>query len=110
MAALQQQALNMNLLVIPLKCKKSKRDDDGEDLKDCVKTVKIRLNPEDEDSDQLEVKIKVFEDGDSKDWVKWRIAMDKAICDIPLDDGNKKIKLAKSLLRSCTGAIHHAIN
>ena len=98
-AALQQQALNVNPPAIPFKRKKSKRDDDDDDSKDRVKTVKIRLDPEDEDSDQLEVKIKVFEDGDSEDWVKWRIAMDEAIRDIPLDDGDKKIKLAKSLLK-----------
>ena len=68
-AAFQQQALQVNPPAIPFKKKtKSKEESAKDDLDETKrKTIKIRIDPEDEESDQLDIKVAVFEEDDAVD-------------------------------------------
>jgi hypothetical protein len=69
-------------------------DDDVE-----TKKLKIKTDPGDEDSDEIEIRATVFDEGDAEGWIKWRIQMDELIRDMQLETGRQKIVLAKALLK-----------
>jgi hypothetical protein len=94
-AVLQARALHVNPPAIPFRREKKTDEEDWDSKK-----IKIRLDPEDEDSsNRIETPCFIFETGEAEDWVKWRIQMVELIRDMPLTTGEQKIKVAKALLK-----------
>jgi hypothetical protein len=111
---LMQHDIQTNLPCILFKKKKKKIDkDDDDDEKMKTKAIKIRIDPNDAESDQMEVKMEIFEDGDAKDWICWRIQLNEILRDVPVTDRVQKTKMAKSLqkgkMRDSFG-LHHLTN
>ena len=68
--------------------KKSGKEED----KAPTKKMKIKLDPMGETADdEMEGRAFLFESGDAKAWIKWRIQLDKLTCNMPLITGAKKI-------------------
>ena len=80
-AAMQVQAMQVNPPAIPFRREK-KKDEDVE-----TKKLKIRTDPEAEDSDELEIRATVFDEGNAEDWIRWRIQMDELVRDMQLTTG-----------------------
>ena len=76
--------------------KETSKDDDDESSR---KKLSIRLDPTDEDSDELQIYATIFGSGTAEEWVKWRVQFDELVRDMPLTTGEKKIKVAKALLK-----------
>ena len=95
-AAMQVQAMQVNPPAIPFRREKKKSDevDDRE-----TKKLRIKTDPTDEDSDEIEVRATVFDEGDAEGWIQWRIQFDDLIRDMNLTTGRQKILLAKALLK-----------
>ena len=95
-AAMQIQAMQVNPPAIPFRREKKKSDelDDRE-----TKKLRIKTDPTDEDSDEIEVRAVVFDEGDAKGWIQWRIQFDDLVRDMNLSTGRQKILLAKALLK-----------
>ena len=96
-ALLLTQAAHVNPPAIQFRRQKPK-DDDASDEDEKIKKIKIKLDPDDDDSDEFEARCFIFETGEAEKWVKWRIQMDELVRDVPLNDGEKKIKYSKALL------------
>ena len=96
-ALLLTQAAHVNPPAIQFRRQKPK-DDEASEEDEKIKKIKIKLDPDDDDSDEFEARCFIFETGDAERWVKWRIQMDELIRDVPLNDGEKKIKYSKALL------------
>ena len=95
-AQMQIQAMQVNPPAIPFRRNKKKEDEED---KVETKKLKIKTDPTDEDSDEIEIRATVFDEGDAEDWIKWRIQMDELIRDMQLETGRQKIVLAKALLK-----------
>jgi hypothetical protein len=108
-AVSMQQALQTNPPAIPFKKKKKTKSADKDDKDESKsKTIKICINPDDGNSDQIEIKVKIFEDSDTENWIRWRIALDKVIRDAPVTtDPAARTKMAKTLLK---GKSHDSFN
>ena len=96
------QAAHVKPPAIQFRCQKPK-DDEASEEDEKIKKIKIKLDPDDDDSDEFEARCFIFETGDAERWVKWRIQMDELIRDVPLNDGEKKIKYSKALLAGEAG-------
>ena len=95
-AALQAQALHINPPAIPFR----KASSTGAEKKqEHTKMMKVKIDPTDEESDSLDVKVTIFEVGDAEEWVRWRIQFEELVRDVPLKDALQKTKVAKALLR-----------
>ena len=92
---MQIQAMQVNPPAIPFR--RSKKKDDEDDVE--TKKLKIKTDPTDDDSDEIEIRATVFDEGNAEDWIKWRIQMDELIRDMQLETGRQKIVLAKALLK-----------
>ena len=95
-ALLQQQMLAVSPPAILFKRKAKKNN--GEE-KDKFQSIEVPLDPDDKDSDTLEWKVAVFEDGDAEDWVKWRINYEYLVEAYPLDTPDKQVKMLRTLLK-----------
>ncbi len=93
-AAMQMQAMQVNPPAIPFRREKRKEDDEGE-----TKKLKIKTDPTDEDSDEIEIRATVLDEGNAEDWIRWRVQQDELIRDMQLSSGRQKIVLAKALLK-----------
>ena len=93
-ASLQAQSLQVNPPPIEFRRKKKANDDDDREFK----KIDVRIDPTDEDSDELQVKAFLFSDGTPEEWTEWRIQFDDLARDMRLNTGSKKIVLAKALL------------
>ncbi len=92
---MQVQAMQVNAPAIPFRReKKDEMDDDVE-----TKKLKIKTEPTDEDSDEIEIWATVFDEGDAEGWIRWQIQMDELVRDMQLETGRQKIVLAKALLK-----------
>ena len=80
-ASLQQQALQVNP---PASCFRQTKLPTVVDQKHETKKIKIRVNLDNNDSEELQVKAFMFEDADAEQWIKWRFQLDECICAIPL--------------------------
>ena len=95
-ATMQIQALQVNPPAIPFRREKKKPDEETDRE---TKKLKVKTNPIDEDSDEIEVRATVFDEGDAEGWIQWRIQLEDLIRDMNLVVGRQKIFLAKSLLK-----------
>jgi transposase InsO family protein len=95
-AQMQIQAMQVNPPAIPFRRDK-KRPDEPDDRE--TKKLRVKTDPEDEDSDEIEVRATVFDEGDAEGWIQWRIQFDDLIRDMNLSTGRQKILLAKALLK-----------
>ena len=95
-AQMQVQAMQVNPPAIPFRREK-KKEDSEDDIE--TKKLKIKTDPTDEDSDEIEIRAVVFDKGDAEDWVKWRIQMDELVRDMQLGTARQKIMLTKALLK-----------
>ena len=93
---MQVQAMQVNPPAILFR--REKKKDDGEDDIE-TKKLKIKTDPADDDSDEIEIRATVFDGGDAEGWIKWRIQMDDLVRDMQLETGRQKIVLAKALLK-----------
>jgi hypothetical protein len=93
---MQIQAMQVDPPVIPFHCIKKKEED--EDKVD-TKKLKIRTDPMDEDSDEIEIRATVFDEGEAEDWIKWRIQFDELVRNMQLVMGRQKIVVEKALLK-----------
>lgn len=93
-AAMQIQAMQVNPPSIPFRREKRKEDDEGE-----TKKLKIKTDPTDEDSDEIEIRATVFDEGNAEDWIRWTVQQDELIRDMTLTTGRQKIVLAEALLK-----------
>ena len=86
-----------------------KSDDDDDDTN--FRTMKVPLDPEDlEHTSFMNVKSKVFEEGDVEEWIKWRIHLTDLIKMYGLgEDDPKRGKLIYSLLKgkAADWYVHH---
>ena len=87
-ASLQQQALHVNPPAIRFR---RTVPSPGADLKLETKKIKIKIDPDNEDSEELEVRAFMFEDGDAEQWIKWRIQLDELIRDIPQSKARSRL-------------------
>ena len=95
-AQMQIQAMQVNPPAIPFRREKKKTDDlDAHE----TKKLKVKTDPTDEDSDEIEVRATVFDEGDAEGWIQWRIQFDDLIRDMNFTTGRQKILLAKALLK-----------
>ena len=94
-AQMQIQAMQVNPPAIPFR--REKKKDEEEEVE--FKKLKIKTDPTDEDSDELEIKATVFDEGDAEEWVKWRIQVEELVRDMQLSTARQKIMLAKALLK-----------
>ena len=92
---MQIQAMQVNPPAIPFR--REKRETSEEEVE--TKKLKIKTDPTDEDSDELEIRATVFDEGDAEAWVKWRIQLSELIRDKRIEGGRQKVMLAKSLLK-----------
>ena len=95
-AQMQIHAMQVNPPAIAFRRDKKKAEE-GDDKE--TKKLKIKTDPTDEDSDELEIRATVFDEGDAEGWVQWRIQLDDLIRDMNLVTGRQKIVLAKALLK-----------
>ena len=95
-ARMQIQAMQVNPPAILFRRDRSKADVNGENE---TKKLKIKTDPTDEESDELEVRATVFDQGDAEGWVQWRIQLDDLIRDMVMTTGRQKTVLAKALLK-----------
>ena len=95
-AKMQVQAMQVNPPAIPFRRDRKKLD--GEDEQE-TKKIKVKTDPTDEDSDEIEVRATVFDEGDAEAWIQWRIQLDDLIRDKQLTNGRQKIVLSKALLK-----------
>ena len=77
----------MNPPDITFCCEKKK--DNQEDIE--TKKLKICTEPDNEDSDKLEIRATAFDEGNAEDWVKWSIQMDELVRDMNMSTAQKKI-------------------
>jgi hypothetical protein len=99
LAVFQAQAMAANPPAIFFNRGKKEPTEKKKDDELTKKRFKIRLEPDNEDSDELQVFATIFETGKPEEWIRWRIQMDELIRDMPLDSRRKKIKVAQSLLK-----------
>ena len=71
----------------------------SEDDKDAFVTVKVRLNPDDEDSSMFLRKLRIFESGTPEDWVKWRMDISEFFKEAKRNDIEEQHNTYRSLLR-----------
>jgi len=95
-AKLQIQAMQTSPPVIEFRREKRSNEDE---TKTNTKKLKIKTDPTDEASDELEIKATIFDEGDAEAWVQWRIQLDELIRDMVLETGRQKKVLAKALLK-----------
>ena len=94
-ARMQIQAMQVNPPAIPFR--RERRETSDEEVE--TKKLKIKTDPSDEDSDELEISATVFDEGDAEAWVKWRIQLEELIRDMRMEGGRQKVMLAKALLK-----------
>ena len=94
-ARMQVQAMQVNPPAIPFRREKTSDEDERYE----TKKIRIKVDHTDEDSDELEVRATVFDEGEAEDWIRWRIQLDELIRDKNLRTGRQKIVLAKALLK-----------
>lgn len=95
-AVFQAQAMAANPPAIKFRRKKEEKKDDDDVPK---KKLTIKLEPDNEDSEEMQVYATLFESGSAEEWIRWRIQFDELIRDMPLNSGEKMIKVAKALLK-----------
>ena len=80
--------------------KKAKSGDVSTDEASNFKTVTLLVDPEEENSETVEKKVRIFGgDETPEDWVKWRIEFDEVVRDMPLTTAVAKTKMALTLLK-----------
>ena len=94
-ARMQIQAMQVNPPAIPFR--RERRETSDEEVE--TKKLKIKTDPSDEDSDELEIRATVFDEGNAEAWVKWRIQLEELIRDMRMEGGRQKVMLAKALLK-----------
>ena len=95
-ARMQIQAMQVNPPAIPFRRDRTKSDSADENE---TKKFKIKTDPTDEESDEIEVRAAVFDEGEAEGWVQWRIQLDELIRDMNLTTGCQKSVLVKALLK-----------
>ena len=95
-AQMQIQAMQVNPPAIPFR-RDRKKPDDLDDRE--TKKLKVKTDPTSEDSDEIEVRATVFDEGDAEGWIQWRIQFDDLIRDMNFTTAHQKILLAKALLK-----------
>ena len=66
--------------------------------RDSFRTITLRTEPNNEDSSTFEQKVRVFADGTTEDYVRWRIAFDEVVRAKPLTTSAAKVSMANVLL------------
>jgi hypothetical protein len=74
---MQVQAMQVNPPAIPFRREKTSDEDERYE----TKKIRIKVDHTDEDSDELEVRATVFDEGEAEDWIRWRIQLDELIRD-----------------------------
>ena len=110
MLQLHEQQMKLNPPAIPFarqsqaKKKKKKEEEDGGDDESVeddskTKTLKLRLDPSEENSHTHDYKIKVFSDGTPEEWLKFLIDFEETVCyQYPLQTFNQKLLVLRTLL------------
>ena len=98
---LQKQALALHPPPIPFKKKKEKEDkkDKGKDDPSNLKSIDLKLDPDNPDSETITKKIRIFEDGSPEDWITWKTNVDEVIRDSPLLTASARIKATLVFLK-----------
>ena len=75
------------------------KNKDKDEEKDRYKSFEIKYDANEKDSDKMEVKIKVFEDGTPEDYVKWMEGYKELEIMKPLTKPLEKLKVVRSILK-----------
>ena len=94
-ARMQIQAMQVNPPMIPFQHDRLKAEPGDSE----TKKLKIRTDPTDEESNELEVPATFFDAGDAEGWIQWRIQLNDLVRDMGLTSGCQKIVLSKALLK-----------
>jgi len=100
-AAAYAQRQNLIFFPPPLPFEKEKKDGkkDKVDDKDLYKEIKVKLDPNVDNSETVTRKVKTFEDGTAEEWLIWRREFDDVCCEALITTADMKMSAAVTLLR-----------
>ena len=79
--------------------KSEKKSDKSDNDKDQYKSFEMKINKREKDSDKVEQKVKVFENGTPEEYCIWCERYNELQKSIPLDTPTKQIKVIRSILK-----------